>query len=265
MEIIDKRIDGGKAFDWGRTSADYAKYRDIYPEEFYQKIVSRGLCTEGQNVLDLGTGTGVLPRNMFRFGAKWTGIDVSEEQIEQAEQMARAENMQIDFQTAAAEEIRFADESFDIVTACQCFWYFDHAKLSPILARILKPEGKLVVLFMAWLPYEDTIAKASEDLVLKYNPEWTGYGETKHPIHIRQAVLDYFEPVEHEEYDLSVPFTRESWHGRMRACRGVGASLNAEELAGWETEHRELLETIAPEKFSIHHYAAIAVLKKRVL
>ena len=117
MEIINKRIDGGKAFDWGRTSADYAKYRDIYPEEFYQRIVNRGLCTEGQNVLDLGTGTGVLPRNMFRFGAKWTGIDISEEQIEQAKQMARAENMQIDFQAAAAEEIRFADESFDIVTA----------------------------------------------------------------------------------------------------------------------------------------------------
>ena len=25
MNIIDKDIDGGKAFDWGRTSADYAK------------------------------------------------------------------------------------------------------------------------------------------------------------------------------------------------------------------------------------------------
>jgi hypothetical protein len=24
MEIIDERIDGGKAFDWGKTSKDYA-------------------------------------------------------------------------------------------------------------------------------------------------------------------------------------------------------------------------------------------------
>lgn len=64
MDIVDSRIDGGKAFDWGRTSSDYAKYRDIYPPEFYQKIVDRGLCTAGQRVLDLGTGTGVLPRNM---------------------------------------------------------------------------------------------------------------------------------------------------------------------------------------------------------
>ena len=29
MDIIDRNIDGGKAFDWGRTSEDYAKYRDI--------------------------------------------------------------------------------------------------------------------------------------------------------------------------------------------------------------------------------------------
>lgn len=31
MEITDNRIDAGKAFDWGRTSEEYAKYRDIYP------------------------------------------------------------------------------------------------------------------------------------------------------------------------------------------------------------------------------------------
>ena len=49
-------IDGGKPFDWGKTSQDYAKYRDIYPEIFYQKIADRGLCVKGQKVLDIGTG-----------------------------------------------------------------------------------------------------------------------------------------------------------------------------------------------------------------
>ena len=40
MDIVNKKIDGGKAFDWGRTSADYAKFRDIYPDEFYEKLLS---------------------------------------------------------------------------------------------------------------------------------------------------------------------------------------------------------------------------------
>jgi hypothetical protein len=60
-----------------------------------------------------------------------------------------------------------------------------------------------------------------------------------------------------------VPFTRETWHGRMKACRGVGASLSEEELQRWDAEHRRLLEEIAPERFDVLHYAALALLRKK--
>ena len=263
MEITDNRIDAGKAFDWGRTSEEYAKYRDIYPKEFYQKIIDRGLCIEGQKVLDLGTGTGVLPRNMYRYGAKWTGADISPEQIEQAKRLSEAENMDIDFQAVSTEDIDFPKESFDVITACQCFWYSDHERVMPKLAELLKLDGKLLILYMAWLPYEDRISEASEELVLKYSPNWSGAGETRHPIWIPDVAYDYFEIEDHEEYDLMVPFTKESWHGRMKACRGVGASLSEEELAKWDEEHRKLLDDIAPKQFDVLHYAALAVLKKK--
>ena len=36
MEITNKNIDHGKAFDWGRVSEDYGKYRDIYPDGLCQ-------------------------------------------------------------------------------------------------------------------------------------------------------------------------------------------------------------------------------------
>ena len=149
----------------------------------------------GQKVLDVGTGTGVLPRNLYEFGA---------------------------------------DCSFDVITACQCFWYFNYDVVSPAFARMLKPDGWLVLLYMAWLPYEDKIAGASEKLVLKYSPFWSGAGETK-----------------------------ESWNGRMKACRGVGASLPLEQVKAWEKEHRALLEQITPEKFEILHYGALAGLQVR--
>lgn len=75
--IQKKEIDSGTGFDWGRISGDYAKYRDIYPEEFYQRLLDRGVCTLGQDVLDIGTGTGVIPRNLYSHGARFTGIDIS--------------------------------------------------------------------------------------------------------------------------------------------------------------------------------------------
>ena len=261
MEITDARIDEGKAFDWGKTSREYAKYRDIYPPEFYRKIVSRGLCIKGQDVLDLGTGTGVLPRNMYGYGAKWTGTDISPEQIEQAKILAADGNMKIDFLAVPTEQLAFPKESFDVITACQCFWYFDHAKVMPLLADLLKPNGKLLILYMAWLPGEDAIAGKSEELILKYNPKWSGAGESRHQIWVPDIAYTYFEMQEHEEYDVMVPFTRESWHGRIRASRGIGASLSPEELAAWDAEHRALLNSTAPEKFDVLHYAALTVLK----
>lgn len=69
----NEAIDHGNPFDWGRTSAGYAQYRDIYPPAFYHRLTESGLCTAGQKVLDLGTGTGVLPRNLYSYGASFTG------------------------------------------------------------------------------------------------------------------------------------------------------------------------------------------------
>ena len=263
MEIKDSRIDAGKAFDWGRVSSDYAKYRDIYPDAFYQRIISTGLCVKGQKVLDLGTGTGVLPRNLYKYGAKWTGTDISANQIAQAKRLAEEGNMDIEFLTVSAEDLDFDDESFDVITACQCFWYFRPETVIPKLAKLLKPKGSLLIMNMAWLPYEDEIAGKSEALVVKYSPKWTGAGETRHPVKIPAIAYDCFELQFNEVFDLMVPFTRETWNGRMKACRGVGASLSPQEIESWEAENKKLLEETAPEEFEILHYAAFAQLKKK--
>ncbi|TPF87488.1 methyltransferase [Bifidobacterium sp. UTCIF-37] len=260
--IVDGRIDDGTPFDWGRVSADYAKYRDIYPPEFYRMILDRGLCRDGQHVLDLGTGTGVLPRNMARYGATWVGTDISAEQIGQARRLSAGMDG-IEYRVSSAEDVDFPDASFDVVTACQCFWYFDHETVCNKLHRLLKPGGRLLVLVMEWLPFEDGIAGASERLVLKYSPHWSGAGERMHPIDVPACyAASGFELVHHEERKLEVPFTREGWNGRMKACRGIGASLDPEHVAAWEREHMAMLERIAPERFDVLHYAALAELKR---
>ncbi|ORX53902.1 methyltransferase type 11 [Piromyces finnis] len=258
--IVDDRIDKGKAFDWGKTSEDYAKYRDIYPKEFYDRILKRNVGIKGQKILDIGTGTGVLPRNMYHYGAKWIGSDIAENQIEQAKLLSK--NKDITYITSSAEQLDFPENSFDIITACQCFWYFDYKTIAPKFSKMLKKGGRFILLCMEWLPFEDKIAGASEEVILKYSPNWSGAGETLKPIPISEELKEYFDVIFHEEYILPVKFTRETWHGRMRACRGVGASLNDNELEMWNKEHWKLLETIAPEgEFDIKHFAAIAELR----
>ena len=263
MEIARNDIDGGKAFDWGRTSDVYAKYRDIYPREMYEQLIKLGIGVKGQRIFDLGTGTGVIPRNMYRYGAEWTGVDSSEKQIAQARLLAKNNNMDIRFLISPVEDIDMSQGGFDVITACQCFWYFDHNKLVPKLHDMLKDDGKLAVIQMGWLPDEDRIAGLSEKLVLEYSPEWTGAGWTRQPVYISDEVLEYFDIEERVGFDIKLPFTRESWNGRMKSCRGIGASLSDSEIAAWEREHRALLILTAPEEFEILHHVAIAVLKKK--
>lgn len=171
--------------------------------------------------------------------------------------------MGIGYYAMPAEKIDFPDTSFDAATACRCFWYFDHEKLIPQLCRMLKSNGRLLVLRMEWLPFEDKIAGMSEDLVLRYSPDWSGVGETMHPIEIPACYKEKFELVHHEEWKLKVHFTRESWNGRMKACRGIGASPTPEEIENWEREHLRMLRENAPEEFDVLHFAAMAELRKK--
>lgn len=262
MEIKNSNIDNGKAFDWGKASKDYAKYRDIYPQAFYEKLTELSLGIVGQKVLDLGTGTGVIPRNMYQYHAKWTGTDISENQIVYAKELSREAGMDIDYMACRAEDINYPDATFDVVTACQCFMYFDKSIILPKIHRLLKKDGHFAILFMAWLPEESEIAKNSEEMVLKYNPAWTGGHMTRYQLQKPDWCGNLYEPANMLTFDLPVTFTRESWHGRIKACRGIGASsLSDTEIAAWEKEHWAYMQTV-PEVFDIIHFVTILDLKK---
>jgi len=262
--ITKSDIDHGKAFDWGRTSENYAKYRDVYPDAFYEKIIEMGLCVKGQRVLDLGTGTGVLPRNLYKYGAEFIGADISENQLAQARRLTAEAGMEIEYVVGSAEEIAFPGNSFDVVTACQCFQYFDEAVALPNIHRMLKDGGHFCILFMAALPEESEIVQRSEELVLKHNPAWTGGGIKRYSIPgTPEWAKALYEATDIATYAIDVPFTRESWHGRMMTCRGISASsVPAADTAAFEKEHSEYMESV-PDVFEIPHFVTMLNLRKK--
>lgn len=257
-------IDSGQSFEWGKTSDDYAKYRDIYPPALYERLAALGIGIRGQEVLDLGTGTGVLPRSMYSYGARFTGMDIAEQQIEAARRLAAEQKMNIDFQVCAAEDMTFPADSFDAATACQCFIYFDKARLVPQLAEVLKKGAQLAIVSMNWLPGESRIAAESERIILEHNPQWTGGGMWRFPaVQPEWVKSSPFSFAHGEAFDVELEFTRELWHGRIRASRGVGASLTGEKLKTFENEHWTMLQNRAPERFTIPHYPTIFLLENR--
>ena len=74
------------------------------------------------------------------------------------------------------------------------------------------------------------------------------------PTHISWTpYIESFEMPATFYYDEGIPFTRESWRGRIRTLRGIGASLPPDEVERFDEEHASLLEKIAPPRFEILH------------
>jgi SAM-dependent methyltransferase len=256
-------IDAGRSFDWGRTSADYVAHRPGPPPSFYERLHALGVGRAGQRILDLGTGTGLLARQFARQGADVVGVDIAPEQIAAAARLAREEGLSVRFAVAPAEATGALDASFDAVTANQCWLYFDKARVIPEVRRLLAPGGVLVTSHFSWLPRLDAIARQSEELVLRFNPGWGGadWHGTVSPMP-KWAESD-FELAAMFCYDERIPFTREGWRGRVRACRVVGASLPPGEVARFDREHDALLRRIAPDAFAILHRLDAHILRLR--
>ena len=260
---VNPAIDEGKEFDWGRTSADYARHRPGPPPSFFERLRVLGVGSPGQRILDLATGTGVLARQFAVQGAVVTGTDIASEQIDAAARLARAAGLNARFMVAPAERTGLPDASFDAVTANQCWMYFDRDRVVAEVRRLLAVDGVLVVSFFSWLPQADAIARASEGLVLEFNPQWTGAAwDGRIPPMPSWAGAD-FDLTAMFWYDEPIPFTRESWRGRMRACRGTGASLAPEAIESFDRAHDALLRKIAGESFSIVHRISAHFLRPR--
>ncbi|MBE5959199.1 MAG: class I SAM-dependent methyltransferase [Lachnospiraceae bacterium] len=239
-------IDAGKQFDFGKSSKAYAQYRDIYPEELFDKLYQIGVGKQDSNWLDLGTGTGVIPRGLAKYGANIIATDIAKEQIEEAIELSKGID-NIKYEAVAAENIEYPQNYFDVITACQCFWYFDPNIIVPVIKKMLKPGGMFLKLYMSYMK-EESIAQDSNRLVKMINTNWNGSSAP-----VKDLTTHYFENPHMDTVIVDLPFTRETWHGRMMASRGVMASMNEEQLIQFDYEHRKMLEEKYPEEFSIKH------------
>lgn len=96
------------------------------------------------------------------------------------------------------------------------------------------PGGLLAVVHMNWLPHEDPVARMSEEVILACNPAWTGGGFRPSPLREYGPAKERFTRQAAFAWREALPFSIDSWAGRLRSCRGLGASLPPERVAAFE-------------------------------
>jgi SAM-dependent methyltransferase len=134
---------------WDRISTIYLQEVDKRLKQFVSGVVQRAALQPGNQVLDLGTGTGsvalkaaasVLP------GGHVTGVDISPEMLALARQRAVSLDLgNLTFREGRAEEIPAPSGEFDAVLASLSLMYvIDRPAAAAEIARVLRPGGCLV-------------------------------------------------------------------------------------------------------------------------
>lgn len=232
----------GLHVDFGRVASEYRLFRAGFPSEFFRILADRGFAQSYERALDLGTGTGTIARGLAQLGLQVDGIDPSSALLAEASELDREAGVKIAYRVGKAERLPDTDSSFDLVTAGQCWHWFDRPLAAREAFRVLKCGGRIVIAHFDWLPLAGNVVELTEELILKHNPEWTMAGGSGiYPQWMRDLAEAFFTELESFSFDTSVTYSHEAWRGRIRASAGVRASLSTNETEEFDKELSELL------------------------
>jgi ubiquinone/menaquinone biosynthesis C-methylase UbiE len=127
------------AHSFGGVADAYERGRPSYPPEAAQWLLGE----RPKTVLELGAGTGKLTRVLVELGHDVHATDPDEVMLAVLEEKLPG----IRTAVASAEEIPLAAQSVDAVIAAQAFHWFDLDRALPEIARVLRPEGRLCLLW----------------------------------------------------------------------------------------------------------------------
>lgn len=118
------------------------------------KLIQLAAPARGENVLDVGCGTGTLAIAMTPKVAPGEvhGIDASPQMIQVAKEKSAKGSLDIDFRVALIEAIPFPDHCFDLVASSLMLHHLpDDLKRRGLaeIRRVLKPGGRFVAMDLA--------------------------------------------------------------------------------------------------------------------
>ncbi|MDF1603622.1 class I SAM-dependent methyltransferase [Nocardioides sp. YIM 152315] len=128
-----------RALSFGSVAEAYDRGRPTYPREAAAWLVG----DEPVVVLEVGAGTGKLTEALLALGHEVHATDPDDAMLARL----RARLPDVPTSVASAERLPAADASYDVVVAGQAFHWFDHERALPEIARVLRPGGRLALVW----------------------------------------------------------------------------------------------------------------------
>lgn len=253
-----------RAVDFGRAGDDYSQFRAGFPEAFFAQIEARGFIEPGMRLLDIGAGTGAIAREMARRGCFAYALDIAPELLRQAQLLDADASATTEYLVGRAEQLPTASAAFDVVSAGQCWHWFQGKRAAREVRRVLQPNGVIVIAHFDWLPRAGNVVAATEALIERYSPAWQlGGGNGFYPQWLDHLYEAGFARLETFSFDNVVPYSHEAWRGRIRASAGVGATLDDAQVQAFDDElSRVLQKTFPDDPLKVPHRVFAVIGKK---
>jgi ubiquinone/menaquinone biosynthesis C-methylase UbiE len=166
--------------------------------------------------------------------------------IGEAKKLDRQNKVNIRYVEAKAEITGLDSAAADLVTAGQCWHWFDQPRAIAEVIRLLKSGGKLVIANFDWLPLAGNVVEATEELIMQYNPDWQfGGGLGIYPQYLPVLSEAGIQNIQTFSYDMDEPYAPEAWRGRIRASAGI-AALDADSAREFDANLADLLAAPFP-------------------
>ena len=208
---------------YARAPDDYERGRPSYPAAAIDCLAEQLGIRPGARVLDLAAGTGKLTRALVPTGAQVVAVEPVDSMRAKIVQSLPT----VEVLSGTAEAIPLADGSVDAVAVGQAFHWFRGDRALAEIRRVLRPGGRLGLIWNA-RDEREPVARELTEVLEPYRADAPAYRSGAWRAAFERTTL--FTPLEHAEFRLDHELDVEGLVARATSVSFI-AALPADERA----------------------------------
>nr|WP_042360145.1 class I SAM-dependent methyltransferase [Geomicrobium sp. JCM 19055] len=194
---------------------DYVKYRPTYPREAIDYLYEHQIVSDHSTVADIGAGTGIFSKLLVERGTHVIAVE-PDPVMRNASMKAIGDDQAFNTTAGTAETTGLEDHSVDAITCAQSFHWFDRVAVKEEFSRILKPGGKVALI---WNKRQITGTSFMEGLEEVWHRYGIDYSKVNHKNIADEDLQAFFtdNTMHKARFQMQQTFDFEGLRGRVKS------------------------------------------------